>query len=105
MLIKSKGSNFTPPLGNLNNDQNINDIAYEDLDNYELLNTYWCTSISELDDKNVLRRQFDSKTNTIIGEIHVTENEIIDDIHILDPNKVTRSEKISHKMFIIYHRK
>jgi hypothetical protein len=39
MLIKSKGSNCTRHLGNLNNDQNNNDIAYEDLDKYELLNT------------------------------------------------------------------
>lgn len=74
MLIKSKGSNCTPHLGNLNNDQNNNNIAYEDLDKYELLNTQCCTSISKLDDTNVLLWQFDSKTNTIIGEIHVTEN-------------------------------
>lgn len=74
MLIKSKGSNCTRHLGNLNNDQNDNDIAYEDLDKYELLNTQCRTSISKLDDTNVHLRQFDSKTNTIIEEIHVTED-------------------------------
>jgi hypothetical protein len=37
-------------------------------------------------------------TNNIIHEIHITENEIIDVIQILDPNKATGPDKISHKM-------
>jgi hypothetical protein len=45
--------------------------------------------------------QFDSKTNNIIHEIHITENEIIDVIQILDPNKATGPDKISHKMLKI----
>jgi hypothetical protein len=37
----------------------------------------------------------------IIHEIHITENEIIDVIQILDPNKATGPDKISHKMIKI----
>jgi hypothetical protein len=37
----------------------------------------------------------------IIHEIHITENEIIDVIQILDPNKATGLGKISHKMLKI----
>jgi hypothetical protein len=44
---------------------------------------------------------FDSKTNNIIHEIHITENEIIDVIQILDPNKATGPDKISNKMLKI----
>jgi hypothetical protein len=58
------------------NDQNIDDIAYDDSDKCELLNKYF-SSISKLDKENVTLPQFDSKTNNIIHEIHITENEII----------------------------
>jgi hypothetical protein len=44
---------------------------------------------------------FDKKTNNIINEIHITENEIIDSIQILDPNKATGPDKISRKMIKI----
>jgi hypothetical protein len=66
----------------------------------ELLNKYF-SSISKLDEENVTLPQFDSKTNNIIHEIHITENEIIDVIQILDPNKATEPDKISHKMLKI----
>ena len=101
MLIKSnKGNYCIPPLRNSINDQNIDDIAYDDSDKCELLNKYF-SSISKLDEENVTLPQFDSKTNNIIHEIHITENEIIDVIQILDPNKATGSDKISHKMLKI----
>jgi len=98
MLMKSnKGNNFIPPLRNLINDQNIDDIAYDDAYKYESLNKYF-SSISKLDEENVTLPQFDSKANNIIHEIHITENEIIDIIQIIDPNKATGPDKISHKM-------
>ena len=98
MLMKSnKGNNFIPPLRNLINDHNIDDIAYDDAYKYESLNKYF-SSISKLDEGNVTLSQFDSKTNNIIHEIHITENEIIDVIQIIDPNKATGPDKISHKM-------
>ena len=97
MLIKSnKGYYCIPPLWNSINDQNIDDIAYDDSDKCELLNKYF-SSISKLDEENVTLPQFDSKTNNIIHEIHITENEIIDVIQILDPNKATGPDKISNK--------
>ena len=101
MLIKSnKGNYCIPPLRNSINDQNIDDIAYDDSDKCELLNKYF-SSISKLDEENVTLPQFDSKTNNIIHEIHITENEIIDVIQILDPNKATGPDKISNKMLKI----
>ena len=101
MLIKSNKRNYgIPPLRNSINDQNINDIAYDDSDKCELLNKYF-SSISKLGDENVTLPQFDSKTNNIIQEIHITENEIIDVIQILDPSKATGPDKISHKMLTI----
>jgi hypothetical protein len=101
MLIKSnKGNYCIPPLRNSINDQNIDDIAYDDSDKCELLNKYF-SSISKLDEENVTLPQFDSKTNNIIHEIHITENEIIDVIQIPDPNKATGPDKISHRMLKI----
>jgi hypothetical protein len=52
------------------------------------LNKYF-SSLTKLGDENATLPQFDSKTNNIIQEIHITENEIIDVIQILDPNKAT----------------
>jgi hypothetical protein len=105
MLIKSnKGNYCIPPLRNSINDQHIDNIAYDDSDKCELLNKYF-SSISKLDEENVTLPQFDSKTNNIIHEIHITENEIIDVIQILDPNKATEPDKISHKMLKIFPEK
>jgi hypothetical protein len=73
-------------------------LCCEDLLN--ILNKYF-SSISKLDEEYVTLLQFDSKTNNIIHEIHITENEIIDVIQILDPNKATGPDKISHKMLKI----
>ena len=61
----------------------------------ELLNKYF-SSISKLDEENVTLPQFDSKKNNIIHEIHITENEIIDVIQILDPNKATGPDMLEH---------
>ena len=68
------------------------------------MNKYF-SSISKLDEECVTLPQFDSKTNNIIHEIHITENEIIDVIQIFDSNKATGPDKISHKMLKISHDK
>jgi hypothetical protein len=78
---------YTPTRNSIN-DQNSDDIAYDDSDKCELLNKYF-SSISKLDEEYVTLPKFDSKTNNIIREIHITENEIVDVIQILDPNKET----------------
>jgi hypothetical protein len=90
---------YTPTRNSIN-DQNSDDIAYDDSDKCELLNKYF-SSISKLDEEYVTLPKFDSKTNNIIREIHITENEIVDVIQILDPNKETGPDKISHKMLKI----
>ena len=54
------------------------------------------SSISKLDEENATLPQFDSKTNNIIHEIHITENEIIDVIQILDQSNRTRQNKSSN---------
>jgi hypothetical protein len=82
---------YTPTRNSIN-DQNIDDIAYDHSDKCELLNKYF-SSISKLDEEYATLLQFDSKTNNIIHEIHITENEIIDVIQILDPNKATGPDK------------
>ena len=90
---------YTPTRNSIN-DQNSDDIAYDDSDKCELLNKYF-SSKSKLDEEYVTLPKFDSKTNNIIREIHITENEIVDVIQILDPNKETGPDKISHKMLNI----
>jgi hypothetical protein len=69
------------------------------------LNYFQICSISKLDEENGTLPQFDSKTNNIIHEIHITENEIIDVIQIFDPNKATGPDKISPKMLKIFPEK
>ena len=49
----------------------------------------------------LLSHSLTQKTNNIIHEINITENEIIDVIQILDPNKATGPDKISHNMLKI----
>jgi hypothetical protein len=70
---------------------------------FELLNKYF-SSISKLDEENVTLPQFDSKTNNIIHEIHITENEIIDVIQILvfwqKPRLVFIYEIVINKMIV-----
>jgi hypothetical protein len=41
----------------------------------------------------LLSHSLTQKTNNIIHEINITENEIIDVIQILDPNKATGPDK------------
>ena len=89
-----------PPLRNSINDQNTDDIDYDDADKCELLNNY-LISISKLDKENVTLPQCDSKTDNIIHDIHIKEDEIIDVIQILDLNKATGLDKISNKMLKI----
>lgn len=101
MLIKSnKGSYNIPPLQNIVNDQNLGDTVYEDKDKCELLNKYF-SLISKLEEENVPLPDFESKTNSIITDINVEINEIVDVIRILDPNKASGPDMISHKMLKI----
>ena len=101
MLIKSnKGSNNIPPLQNINNDPDFTDTVYDDLDKCNLLNKYF-SLISSVDDRNTDLPDFPSRTNNVIDSINITIQEIIDIIQILDPNKASGPDSISHRMLKI----
>jgi hypothetical protein len=102
MLIKSnKGSNCIPSLRNSINDENFKDIVYGNEDKCDLLNKY-CSLISKLEEENVPLPDFDMKTNNVINEVFVTISEIVDILKIIDPNKASGPDKISHKMLKIF---
>jgi hypothetical protein len=44
---------------------------------------------------------FDIKTNKVINEVLVTISEIVDILKIINPNKASGPDKISHKMLKI----
>jgi hypothetical protein len=75
-------------------------LGFEELFNKKLSKLFSNFSFA-IFEENVTLPQFDPKTNNIIHEIHITENEIIDVIQILDPNKATGPDKISNKMLKI----
>ncbi|XP_071177655.1 uncharacterized protein [Mytilus edulis] len=101
MLIKSNnGSNNIPPLQNIINTEKIDEIAYKDEEKCELLNKYF-NLISKLNEENINLPQFETKSNNKICDIHVTIQEIIDMINILDPNKASGPDVISHRMLKI----
>ena len=101
MLIKSdKGRISLPPLLNIIDNENFEDVVYEDAKKCEILNKYFC-SISQLDDDNVDLPYFESKTESCIAEIVISERDIIDIIEVLDPRKASGPDKISHKMLKI----
>lgn len=98
MLIKSnKGSSNIPPLQNIIHDMDFSDVVYGDDEKCNLLNKYFC-SISNLDDENVQVPEFHNRTNNILCDIHINLNEIIDVLKILDPNKASGPDLISHRM-------
>jgi hypothetical protein len=54
-----------------------------------------------LEEENVPLPDFDIKTNNVINEAFVTIIEIVDIIKIINPNKASKPDKISHKMIKI----
>ena len=59
-------------------------------DKCELLNKYF-TLISKLREENKELTEFENRTDNIISDIHIRENEIEDILHTLDPKKSVRS--------------
>ena len=91
MLIKSnKVNDSIPPIQNTLNGKHFDDIVYDDSDKCELLNNYF-TLISILNDENKELPEFDNRTDNIISDIQIRENEIKDILHTLDPKKSVRS--------------
>ena len=98
MHIKSNnGSNCIPPLRNSINDENFDDIVYGDEDTCDFLNKYF-SLILKLEEENVPLADFDIKTNKVINEVFVTISEFVDILKIINPNKASGPDKISHKM-------
>jgi hypothetical protein len=54
-----------------------------------------------LEEENIPVPHFESKTNDSITDIFVTASEIVDTIQILDLNKASGPDKISHTMLKI----
>ena len=105
MLIKSnKSSNNIPPLQNIIKDEEFSDIVYEDSEKCDLLNKYFGL-ISKLEEENVPIPEFKEKTNTYIQDIYINQNEIIDIIKTIDPNKASGPDLISHRMLKICPKK
>ena len=92
MLIKSNiGTNCIPPLVNTVNHQNLDDVVYEDYNKCDF-------SINILAyEENVLLPGFDPKTSSIIDNIEVKTQDIVEILKILDPYKAVGSDKIGHK--------
>lgn len=52
--------------------------------------------MSKLDEEHVNLPEFDTKTDSKFSEIQVNIKEITGIVHILDPNKVSDHDVISH---------
>ena len=77
-------------LQNTLNDKHFDDIVYDDSDKCELLNKYF-TLISKLKEENKELPEFEKRTDNIISDIQIRENEIEDILHTLDPKISVRS--------------
>ena len=80
--------------------ENLDDIVDDENDKCELLNKYFC-EISRLDDANRIIPDFENRTETLLSDLTITKDEIIDIIKILDPKKASGPDKISHRMLKI----
>lgn len=98
MLIKSnKGCSNIPPLQNKIQDEGLDEVVYEDDEKCELLNKYF-SFISSLEDANIPLPDIEHRTNNFLRDIVITTDEIVDIIKILNPNKASGPDIISHKM-------
>ena len=61
------------------------------------MNKYF-TLISKLKEENKELPEFEKRTDNIISDIQIRENEIEDILHSLDPQKASGPDRISHKM-------
>ena len=101
MLIKSnKGCSNIPPLQNIIQDEGLEEIVYGDDEKCELLNKYF-SFISSLEDANVPLPDIELKTDNFLRDIVITTEEIVDIIKIINPNKASGPDIISHKMLKI----
>jgi len=91
MLLKSKVTTEIPPLLDIAN----NTYYYNDTDKADTLNKYSC-SIFTVNDDEVKLPDFPQKTN-VLSNIFIEKREIIDVIGILNVNKASGPDEISHR--------
>jgi hypothetical protein len=75
-------------------------ISDGDDEKCELLNKYF-SFISSLEDANVPLPDIELKTDNFLRDIVITTEEIVDIIKIINPNKASGPDIISHKMLKI----
>jgi hypothetical protein len=95
MLTKGEGqSSEYPPL----HSPNQNDAStFENSDKCNLLNDYFC-SITDLLDEDIPLPDFDDQCPNTLTDITVVEQDIIEIISLLDPNKAVGPDRTSNTM-------
>ncbi|XP_063446981.1 uncharacterized protein LOC134726505 [Mytilus trossulus] len=97
MLIKSdRPTHDIPPLRDP--DHNFN-LAYEGTEKSEILNKYFC-SISNIDDAQKDLPEFDDRCHEFLSQIIVSEQDVLDIISTLDPNKAVGPDIVSNRMLL-----
>lgn len=97
MLIKGESpSNNIPPLHNLQDDMKL---VFDNADKCNVLNNYFC-SVTDLENRDKNLPEFDDRGMEIISEIVIFEQDVIDVLSILNPNKAIGPDLISNKMLI-----
>ena len=100
MLLKSeRPTNDVPPLRNPN-DIATSNLSYEGVEKCEILNKYFC-SITDLEDDGIDLPDFDDMGCNTLTTIVESEQDVIDVLNILDPNKAVGPDIISNKMLIV----
>ena len=97
MLLKNESpDNKTPPLHDPWNNMNL---VYENEEKCNILNTYFC-SVTHLENENNNLPDFDERGSEIRGNIIVFEQDVVDIISTLNPNKAEGPDLISNKMLV-----
>ena len=97
-LLKNESSdNKTPPLHDPWNNMNL---VYENEEKCNILNTYFC-SVTRLENENYKKLpDFDERGSETLCNIIVFEQDVVDIISTLNPNKAVGPNLISNKMLI-----
>jgi aspartyl/asparaginyl beta-hydroxylase (cupin superfamily) len=77
--------------------ENFYPSAFDNSDKYNFLNDYLC-SITDLQDEDIPLPDFDDRCPNTLTDITVVEQDIIEIISLLDPNKAVGPDRISNRM-------
>jgi hypothetical protein len=95
MLLKSeRPTNDVPPLRNPT-DIVTSNLSYEGVEKCEILNKYFC-SITDLEDDGIDLPDFDDRGCNTLTTIAVSEQDVIDVLNTLEPNKAVGPDIISN---------